>query len=143
MPTIVLQLLDAFPKAVSESRPQAASQSSAGAKTHRYIRAKTQVIDSIEFFHMQCVFQQPYIKLNNSKNKSKPELLHKVIHNPGNALFLCLPSAKSKPAVHVIVHNHVLLSLCIAKKELFCYPSFKPLDGPSGPLFFALLWLWP
>jgi hypothetical protein len=140
---IVLQLVDAFHKAVSESRPQAASQSSVGAKTHRHLPAKTQVLDSVEFFHMQCIFQHQDIKLNNSKNKTKYKLLHKVIHSPGKALFLCRPPAKSKPAVRVIVHNHVLLSLCTAKKELFCYPSFKPLDGPSGPLFCALFWLWP
>jgi hypothetical protein len=54
---IVLQLVDAFPKAVSESRPQAASQSSAGAKTHRHLPAKTQALDLVEFFHIQCVFQ--------------------------------------------------------------------------------------
>ena len=57
MPTIVLQLVDAFPKAVSESRPQAARQSSDGAKTHRYVPAKTQVHDSVEFFKIQCVFK--------------------------------------------------------------------------------------
>jgi hypothetical protein len=132
MRTIVLQLVDAFPKAVSESRPQAASQSSVGAKTHRHLPTKTQVLDSVVFFHMQCVFQYLDIKLNNSKNITRPELLHKVIHSSGNTLFLCRPCAKSKPAVHVIVHNHVLLSLCLPKKELFCYPSFKPLDGPFG-----------
>jgi hypothetical protein len=62
---IVLQLVDAFPMFVSESRPQAASQSLAEAKTLCHLPAKTQALDLFKFFHMQCVFRQPYIKLKN------------------------------------------------------------------------------
>jgi hypothetical protein len=49
---IVLQLVDAFPMFVSESRPQAASQSLAEAKTLCHLPAKTQALDLFKFFHM-------------------------------------------------------------------------------------------
>jgi hypothetical protein len=63
-------------------------------------------------------------------NESK--LLHKVIHSTADRLRAHQRLADDGPQAPTIIHNDALLTLCLSKKELFCYPSFKPLDGPSG-----------
>jgi hypothetical protein len=47
-------------------------------------------------------------------------------------LNACQPASGQVLAASTIIHNAALLTLYLSKKELFCYPSFKPLDGPSG-----------
>lgn len=60
------------------------------------------------------------------------KLFHKVIHSPFKRWAGRWLGAGSGPEELAIIHNDALLTLCLPKKELFCYPSFKPLDGPSG-----------
>jgi hypothetical protein len=66
------------------------------------------------------------------KKHRHTQLSHKVIHSlikRWGALWLVARGGLEELA---IIHNDALLTLCLPKKELFCHPSFKPLDGPSG-----------
>jgi hypothetical protein len=50
MTSIVLQLADARPETLSASHPQAATRSLAKEQDQHHFPAKTQVLDSVEFF---------------------------------------------------------------------------------------------
>jgi hypothetical protein len=56
MTAIVLQLANARPEALSAGHPQAATRSSAKEQDQHHFPAKTQVLDSVEFFYLQCIY---------------------------------------------------------------------------------------
>jgi hypothetical protein len=68
----------------------------------------------------------------DQKNTAPPKLLHKVIHSPFKRWGARWLGARGEPGAFAIIHNDAVLTLGLPKKELFCCPSFSPLDGPSG-----------
>jgi hypothetical protein len=52
MTSIVLQLANTRPETLSASHPQAATRSSAKEQDQHHFPAKTQVLDSVEFFNL-------------------------------------------------------------------------------------------
>jgi hypothetical protein len=60
------------------------------------------------------------------------KLFHKFIHSPFKQWGARWLGACGGLETLVLIHNGALLTLCLPKKELFCYPSFKPQDGPYG-----------